>query len=176
MMPVAHVIDTNVLIVASAADDQSPFQPESTPVEEARLRKIVHEWLAAFQDSDRSIVLDYDWKICGEYQNKMSPQDYGWLVVLNKYDLGQTVGVLLDMDRDGHAVLPSPLSESVNDLADRKMVAAVLNAGGRDAGVDLVNACDTDWHDCHAALAAAGVDVHQLLPEWCEERRRRRLA
>ena len=37
-MAETRVIDTNVLIVASAADDGSPFQPEATPVEESELR------------------------------------------------------------------------------------------------------------------------------------------
>jgi len=38
-MPIdKHVIDTNVLMVASAADGASPFPADSTPVEKAELR------------------------------------------------------------------------------------------------------------------------------------------
>ena len=41
-MPVdKHVIDTNVLLVASAAHVASPFAPDATPVEEAALRQTV---------------------------------------------------------------------------------------------------------------------------------------
>lgn len=75
----SSVVDTNVLIVASAADDGSPFRPEATPVQEAALRQEVLNWLQAFElDAERSIVLDWDWHICGEYQNKLNlEQDYG---------------------------------------------------------------------------------------------------
>lgn len=48
-MSEARVVDTNVLIVASAADDGSPFRPESTPVEESRLRQQVLDWLQRFE-------------------------------------------------------------------------------------------------------------------------------
>lgn len=44
-MAESRVVDTNVLIVASAADDGSPFRPEATPVQEVALRQQVFEWL-----------------------------------------------------------------------------------------------------------------------------------
>jgi len=67
-MPVdKHVIDTNVLLVASAAHMASPFAPDATPVEEAALRQAVLDWLIAFEVSDRLMVLDWQWVFVDEY-------------------------------------------------------------------------------------------------------------
>lgn len=163
----ARVVDTNVLIVASAADDGSPFREDATPVEEAVLRQKVLDWLKAFeQDPERHAVLDWDWHICGEYQNKLTDQDYGFLALMSKRDHNQVVWVGLQVDHDGHAVLEDALSTAVTDLADRKMVAAVLAAGAEQHVCRLTNACDTDWLDCADALAAHGVDVEHLIEEW----------
>ena len=54
----ARLVDTNVLIVASAVDEGSPFRADATPVEEAALRQQVFDWLEAFEaDSTRHAVL-----------------------------------------------------------------------------------------------------------------------
>ncbi len=166
-MDEARVVDTNVLIVASAADDGSPFRPGATPVEEEGLRQQVLEWLIAFeQDSERKVVLDWDWLICGEYQNKLTEQDYGWLAMMAKQDRGEVLWVELETDHDGHAVLSTDLADAVSDLADRKMVAAVLKARSQIAVCKLTNACDTDWLDCAVSLAASNVEVEHLIEEW----------
>ena len=102
-----------------------------------------------------------------EYQRKISEQDYGWLVVKEKLDRNEIHWVGLEFDRDGHALLCDRLRDVVHDRADRKMVASALQAGGRGGGCNLVNACDTDWYDWEEALQAAGIDVEQLLGEWC---------
>ncbi len=172
-----HVIDTNVLLIASSAHETSPFAPQATPVEEARFRKKVLNWLIEFEQSDRQIVLDWNWIIVDEYKgvnrrDKLTEQDYGLQVVLNKYSTGDFFGFLLDCDANGNAIIEDKALESaVTDFADRKMVAGVLAAGGRENGCNLVNACDTDWYDCKDALNAAGVDVFQIIgEEWCYPR------
>lgn len=164
----SSVVDTNVLIVASAADDGSPFRPDATPVEEAKLRDEVLTWLKAFElDRERNVVLDWDWHIGSEYQNKLNlEQDYGWLAIMSKKDRNEVVWVGVDVDANGHAMLPTGLVEAVSDLEDRKMVAAVLSAKAAGNECKLVNACDTDWLDCKQALIAADVHVHQLLEDW----------
>lgn len=168
------VVDTNVLIVASAADNGSPFQPDATPVHEAALRNEVLDWLQEFErDGGRCVVLDWDWHICSEYQNKLNlEQDYGWLAIMSKKDRNQVVWIGIEVDADGHATLPPELARAVSDLADRKMVAAVLTAKAEGHECKLVNACDTDWLDCQWALQEAGVHVHQLLEDWLKERHR----
>lgn len=162
-----RVVDTNVLIVASAADGDSPFDAEATPVEEAVLREQVLDWLEAFEaDPYRHAVMDLDWHIATEYRHKLSEQDYGWLALRHKMDHNQVAWVTLDMDDDGHAVLPPSLSAAVTDLADRKMVAAALEAIKQDLPCKLTNASDTDWLDCQDALHTAGLDVENLLVTW----------
>jgi hypothetical protein len=170
------VVDTNVLIVASAADDGSPFQPDATPIQEAELRKQALDWLQAFElDAGRSVVLDWDWHICSEYQNKLNlEQDYGWLAIMSKKDRNEVVWVGLEVDVNGHATLPAELRRVVTDLEDRKMVAAVLAAKADGHECELVNACDTDWLDCRQALQHAGVNMHQLLDDWLQARHQRK--
>lgn len=168
----SRVVDTNVLIVASAADDGSPFRPEATPVQELALRQQVLDWLEAFEkDTDRHAVLDYDWTICAEYQNKLTEQDYGWLAMMLKKDKNEVVWVGLEIDADGHAILPAKLAPAVTDLADRKMVAAVLAAIEIGENCKLTNACDTDWLDCKDALLEAGVQAEHLLEDWLTNKR-----
>jgi hypothetical protein len=164
----ARLLDTNVLIVASAADDASPFQPEATPVQEKQYRMKVLSWFTAFVDNlDCHAVLDYHWLICTEYSNKLTEQDYGWLALMAKKDRNEIVWVDLRVDHNGHAVLPDLLAVHVTDLADRKMVAGVLVAQEHGHTCKLTNVCDTDWLDCADALKAAGVEVEHLLEhEW----------
>lgn len=130
--------------------------------------------LSVFDLREKVIVLDWGWIIVDEYRgvnrpkNKLTEQDYGLQVVLHKYSSNQSFGFFLDLDVDGKARIPNPdLEPFVTDLDDRKMVSAVLAAGGGAGGCNLVNCCDTDWYDCKAALVAADVHVQQLIPDWC---------
>ena len=160
-------MDTNVLIVASAADAGSPFRAEGTPVDDAALRQRVFDWLEAFEaDPARHAVLDAGWHVCGEYGHKLSEQDYGWLVMMHKIDRNEVVWVDVQPDADGNAVLPPDLASAVTDLADRKMVAAALAALELGSACKLTNASDTDWLDCQKALRVVGLEVENLLNDW----------
>jgi hypothetical protein len=108
--------------------------------------------------------------LCGEYQNKLSEQDYGWLALMAKRDRNEVVWVGVKTDARGHALLSKVLADAVTDLADRKMVAAVLAANLDGHGCQLVNACDTDWLDCGDVLAANGLTVEHLLHNWLVEK------
>jgi len=165
-----HVVDTNVLLVASAFLETSPFR-EKTPVhEETELQRRVLEWLECLErDNGRKVVLDLDSYILDEYHNKLSYQDYGLMMILQKRDYGLVEEALFDVDQDGHAVLPHDLEQVIHDRADRKMIAAALYVGGREAGCNIVNACDTDWYDWEQSLLDAGIEVQQLLDKWCRD-------
>ena len=168
-----HVIDTNVLLVASAAHATSPFAPDATPVQEAALRQKVLSWLIEFEASERQVVLDWTWVIMNEYKgvgirDQLTDQDYGLQVILQKFSTGQLFGFVLNWDAPDSAQIDHvALDPVVTDHADRKMVAGVLAAGGRAGGCTLVNSCDTDWYDWQSALEGADVFVDQLIPEWC---------
>jgi len=170
-MPESRVVDTNVLIVASAAHTTSPFPEDETPVSEAVLREQVLAWMEAFEnDPERHAVMDWDWHICTEYQNKLTEQDYGWLALMHKRDKNEVVWVGIEVDEHGHAVLPPALAAGVTDLADRKMVASAMAVGDEVRPCKLTNACDTDWLDCIAALKAADVEAEHLLEDWLQKK------
>jgi hypothetical protein len=168
-MPVdKHVVDTNVLLVASAAHDASPFAPDATPVEDAELRKRVLDWVIDFEQSPRQIVLDYGWTILGEYQNKLTEQDYALQIVLQMTSTERVRWFVLEQEADGRThIAHAALDLVITDLADRKLVAGVLAAGCRAGGCTLVNCCDTDWYDWQTDLEAGDVYVEQLIHEWC---------
>lgn len=168
-MPIdKHVIDTNVLLVASAAHAASPFPEDATPVEKAELRARVLDWVMNFDQSQRRIVLDYGWEIAGEYQNKLSDQDYALQIVLQMTSTDRVSWFQLEREADGRTrIAHAGLDPTITDLADRKMVAAVLAGGCNAGGCNLVNACDTDWYDWQDAMEAADVYVEQLIQEWC---------
>lgn len=170
-MPESRVVDTNVLIVASAAHATSPFPEDETPIHEAQLREQALAWMEAFEsDPQRHAVLDWDWYICTEYQNKLTEQDYGWLALMRKRDKSEVVWVGIEVDENGHAVLPAVLAASVTDLADRKMVASAMAVGDDARPCKLTNACDTDWLDCADALNMAGVETEHLLEDWLRKK------
>lgn len=168
-MPIdKHVIDTNVLIVASAAHDDSSFPTDGTPVEKAELRKQVLDWVMAFDQSQRRIVLDSGWEIVGEYQNKLSEQDYALQIVLQMTSSDRVSWFQLEQEADGRTrIAHVGLDPTITDLADRKMVAAVLAGGCNSGGCSLVNACDTDWYDWQDEMEAADMYVEQLIHDWC---------
>ncbi|AUT67026.1 hypothetical protein [Paraburkholderia hospita] len=170
-MPESRVIDTNVLIVASAAHTTSPFPEDGTPIKEPELRERVLSWMEAFEsDPERHAVLDWDWHICTEYRKKLTNQDYGWLALMRKRDQSEVTWVGIEVDEHGHAMLPPDLAAKVTDLEDRKMVASVIAVGDDVRPCKLTNACDTDWLDCADALTAAGVETEHLLEDWLYEK------
>jgi hypothetical protein len=61
----------------------------------------VLKWLMEFEASPRQIVLDYGWEIIGEYQNKLTSQDYALLVVLQMWSTDRVHGFLLEKEIDG---------------------------------------------------------------------------
>ena len=167
-----RVLDTNVLIVASAGDPSSPFPASGSAVEEPVLQHMVLNWLDDFvNDAARLLVLDSTWMLMGEYQNKLGSQDFGLMALLTKMDRQEVVWVMLEADVDGNAVLPGKIAEAVPDLADRKIVAAVLAAQARGHSCRLVNASDTDWLDNQYALWEQGIVLEHLLEhEWLRQR------
>jgi hypothetical protein len=152
-----HVVDTNVLLVASAADPYSPFSDSHVPVDE-QLR--VLDWLMAFsQDDDRRLVLDDLVAIYVEYRHKLNEQDVGLQVIHAKMQAHRTA--VLTWDANDHAVVPADLQ--VCDPSDRKFLAAALTDTD---GISIVNATDSDWIEIEDALKAAGVVVDHVIEAW----------
>jgi len=152
-----HVIDTNVLLVASAAEPYSPFDDSHVPPAE---QAAVLDWLAAFRaDESRDLVIDDLFRIYQEYRNKLTDQDYGMQVVQEKLQSARFVGI--ELDSDGIALVPPAFAAF--DRSDRKLLAAALVD---PASISIVNAVDSDWLEIETELREAGVTVVQVLDTW----------
>jgi hypothetical protein len=152
-----HVVDTNVLLVASAVHPYSPFAESHVPLDE---QQVVFDWLAAFRaDDGRQLVLDDLMRIYGEYRHQLTEQDYGLQVVHEKMQNFRSVA--LTWDDDGNAVVPGDFAAF--DRSDRKLLAAALTD---PETISVVNAADTDWLEIEKELQAAGVTVIHLIEAW----------
>ena len=148
-MPV--VIDTNVLVIASAGPE-ADHERSHVPIKE---RLTVLQWLEAFRkDTDATLVLDRSWLILSEARGALGQQDFGLQVLLEKMLWAEWVDI---------ADLPPELDHAVHDADDHKFVQASL---ALEPHPPIVNASDTDWLDCEQALEGAGVEVIQLIPKW----------
>lgn len=160
-----YVIDTNVLIAASATAPDSSVTQDATP-DDPELRSDVLKWLTEFQHSNTHLVLDGTGKIWEEYQNKLGFNDYGIQVIMHKWSTAAVDYVDVTFDEHGHAILEDNLAEIIHDLADRKMVAAVLDAQTSCPPCVLANASDTDWYDWEKVLKENGIEVEQIIHDW----------
>jgi hypothetical protein len=164
-----YVVDTNVLIAASAADPLHPKDIDATP-SDPELRRQVWEWLRQFRESSARLVLDQQQEIYKEYRNKLNGNDYGLQVVIHKLSTCATDIVSVAYDADGNARVPAPLEAVVHDLADRKLVAACLESLRLHQPCLIAFAGDTDWHDWEAALRAYGVELEPIIEAWSRQR------
>lgn len=155
---VDHVVDTNVLLVASAVQGALPRFAD-THVPEAQCQ-VVFEWLDAFRgDADRCVVMDGAFKLYEEYLNKLTVQHFGMLVILEKLSTGRIVEV--EYDTHGYALVPEAFAKF--DNSDKKLLAAALTD---PETINIVNAADSDWYEIAAELEAVGLEVVQLLDKW----------
>lgn len=168
-MRARYVVDTNVLIAASAADPVDPKDMDATP-SDPLLRKRVWDWLDEFQQSDARLVLDGAGEIYKEYNRKLGFNDFGIQVVMHKWSTAAVDDVQVDYDADGHGVLPDALSLVVHDAADKKMVAAALAAHALYGEAYVAFAGDTDWHDWEVDLAQQQVLLEPIIETWSRQK------
>jgi predicted nucleic acid-binding protein len=156
------IIDTNVLIVASLVPAGATGRSHRTPAECER----VFEWVEKLRFDPAHIVLDNGMKIFDEYHNKLTPQDFGLLVIYEKmmqccrfYEILHEVGT-----GDVPAIVPDEFA--LLDPSDRKFLAVALadmNAGHMS---EIVNATDTDdWLKIAVPCEVHGVRIRHLLDE-----------
>jgi len=160
-----YVVDTNVLIAASAVDADSAIARNTTPSDPA-LRMKVWEWLDTFQQDTSKLVLDGQGGIEQEYGKKLGFNDFGRQVVLQKWSTGAVDLVDVQYDANGDGILDEPLQTVVHDRADRKMVAAALDAKDQYGFCAIAFAGDTDWHGWENDLLDAGLELEPIIPEW----------
>jgi hypothetical protein len=165
-----YVVDTNVLIAASAINVDSPIAQDATP-DDPDLRLKVWKWLIDFQRSVSRLVLDGpEMKIEDEYRRNMNEQDYGMLMLKQKWDDCAVDLVDVLYDDDGHAYLDENLAIIVHDRSDRKLVSAALVAIDDFGECWIANSGDTDWYDWEDGLREIGIEVEQIIPEWSRQK------
>lgn len=160
-----YIVDTNVLIAASAGHPEEPKDIDATPDDPALLR-MIWVWLYNFETSPTRLVLDQECKILDEYENKLSYNDYGIQVVMHKWSTALVDNVLVNYDEEGNGLLPKPLEATVHDLADRKMVAAAIASYEQFGEGCVAFAGDTDWHGWEEELLKHHVLLEPLIEDW----------
>lgn len=174
-MRARYVVDTNVLIAASAADPDHPKDIDATP-DNLTERKKVWEWLDKFQKSESRLVLDLAGEIFNEYSNKLGFNDFGIQVVMHKWSTAAVDNVDVAYDEHGHGVLQLPLLTVIHDDADKKMVAAALDSRKRYGEGCVAFAGDTDWHDWEADLLANNVLLEPIIEGWSRQKHAKKQA
>lgn len=164
-----YVVDTNILIAASAVDLNHPLYNDATP-DDPLLREEVRAWLLEFKSGSSRLVLDGQEGILDEYKKKLSYGDLGRQVVLHKLSVGAVDLVHVEYDGDGHGVLDEPLAVVIHDLADRKMVAAAIDAIFMHKECTVAFAGDTDWHDWEAVLQSHQVMLEPIIETWSRQK------
>lgn len=176
-----YLVDTNVMLAASAAFDTLSLLAERAMPEEIEFRETIFQWLANFEASGHIIVLDEEGTIRDEYERNMpfnpamQDQEYGMKVLQNKIDYLQVNYVPIDvLDANGEriALLSDELETIVHDRADRKWVASSQSTNILYEEIPpIVYGAETDWYVIEQALAEHDIHFERLLPDdWYEAR------
>lgn len=172
----AYLLDTNVMLAASAAYQEYSALSRGAEPKDPALRILVYNELRRIEESPDHIVLDYQYLIEGEYRRNMeayatdrATQEYGMLVLQNKKDNCKVNYVYLDVvdfGSDKIAALNPPLDEIVTDQADRKWVAASkAHLEYYSEPATIVYAAESDWVKIEADLNQHGIPLKGLLPK-----------
>jgi len=155
------VIDTNVWVMADRTVTRG------LPIEEENCIRVCRNWLQDFVDGDDRLVVDWQYAIISEYRRNISSNGFAvqMLNALEPVSHLRFTGVFLDLDSDDNAILPEGLT--LEDPADRKFVAAAI---GCDPHADIYNATDTDWSKERHQLTQFGLTIHELCPDYIEQR------
>jgi len=172
------LIDTNVMLAASAVHDLSLVANRAMP-EEIELREQIFDWLTDFDERGHGILLDEEGLIRDEYDRNLpfnhQEQEYGMLVLQNKLDQGLVEHVPIEaLEANGeHIALLAPEHESlVPDREDRKWVACALaSVDYYEISPPIVYGAETDWYVASESLTKIGILFVKLLPDsWYQER------
>lgn len=167
-----YLVDTNVMLAASAVSELSNLAVRAMP-QEIELREMIYEWLAEFDQSDRRIVLDEEGLVRDEYERNMPfnmrGQEYGMQVLQYKLDRNLVDYVPIDsLEANGeHIAVLDPAHEVlVTDREDRKWVACALAAQILfDQVPPIVYGAETDWFIAEEQLKEIGLCFQRLLPD-----------
>lgn len=173
-----YLVDTNVMLAASAVNELSNLAVRAMP-QEVELREQVFNWLSEFEASMDQILLDEEGLVRAEYERNMPfnmhEQEYGMQVLQNKIDrsLAEYVPIETFEGNGEHIAVLAPEHEVlVSDREDRKWVACALAAQDYlEISPTIVYGAETDWYMAERDLCAIGMQFLRLLPDaWYQER------
>ena len=149
-----RIVDTNVPATASSDD------PSKT---DCRRRCIAE--LEAFFNGKRTLVIDDEWHVLGEYERnlklgRLSEQFLRW-VLESRYKPARCRLIHLEHDSEKHFVdFPNDQRLATFDRADHKWVA-LSRASSRQLGVHppIVQATDLKWKQFKKVLASYSVRI-----------------
>ena len=157
------VVDTNVWVMI----DEEVRDLESN--EQRLCIAACQDWLEAFIDGDDRLVVDSfaTHSILTEYRNNVRSGG------VSENLLNELAGRLfhrlelknINLDEDGFAILPAPFH--LRHGKDRKFVAVAVQC---DPIATIYNATDSDWKSDRAQLAEHGLTIHELCPDFIEDR------
>lgn len=161
------MIDTNVLIVASAAHIGNVELQDVTPNDPVLCQQVL-DWMIEFERSDSVWLFDSEGAIDAEYRGSrfLDSGSYAFQVLNHKHQMLQVDFSNVELDENGKAVLTPELQELVHDTSDRIMVATAYGKAIETRSETIANASDTDWYSWEEGLRNHGVLIEQLIPEW----------
>jgi len=167
-----YLIDTNVMLAASAVSELSNVAQRAMPLE-IEFRENIYQWLEDFDLSEQHLILDEEGLVRAEYERNlpfnMQEQEYGLLVLQSKLDRNQVDYVTIDsLEANGeHIATLEPAHEAlVTDREDRKWVACALAARILLNQVPpIVYGAETDWFIAENGLKKLGLCFQRLLPD-----------
>ena len=167
-----YLVDTNVMLAASAVSELSNHAVRAMP-QEIELREVIYAWLADFDQSDLRIVLDEEGLVRDEYERNMPfnlrEQEYGMQVLQSKLDRNLADYVPIDsLNANGeHVAVLDPAHEAlVRDRDDRKWVACAQATNVLFGQMPpIVYGAETDWFVAEVQLRGIGLCFERLLPD-----------
>lgn len=153
------MVDTNVLVVAN-----DPNHPVGESCHGACVRE-----LAGVRER-RSLLLDPDWGILGEYAARMNRPGLGaeFFKLAAQGSISTPIRITPDEGR-GFVEFPKDPRLEGFDRSDRKFVAVAIAHGAETS--EILNAADHDWTEFREALVRHGVRVRELCPEYLARKR-----
>ena len=155
-MKVAAVVDTNVILIANMA--HSDVSPECVIACVSRLNEMMKSGV---------LVVDDDYRILMEYQNKTTPRKgkgvgdmfVQWALRHQGQERHVQKVALTEYQNDQFEEFPDPVLEPLFDAADRKFAAVSHKHPDRPP---IWQAVDCKWLDWWPSLNACGVNVEFL--------------
>lgn len=153
-----HIVDTNVLLVASRKAPQASLTCVLTCIK--YLQNLKESGILVI-DSNRLIIREYENKNSRSGQPNVGDAFLKWVLTHQATNRCEQVPITQIAENDFAEFPKSPSLEKF-DLSDRKFVAVALTHHAKPA---IANAVDSDWRNYEQALQEHGVKLNFLCPE-----------